>query len=275
MSKDLMHDIFLMFNPWWGKTIGVVSGYLFAGPAGAVFGLLLGNIIDKSILSYMYNPRWYHYRQESTEIKNLFVQALFKTMGHIAKSDGLISEADIQMARTIMREMRLIGTHKREAMNYYNAGKAANFNLGRTLQLINALCQHNPPLVKLFVDTILRVSHVDGQHAHKQQQVNIVLSRLGFKTVGGDHRESWQQQRQERNNYQAPTPETVSDYALLGVSPKAKKNDIKRAYRKKISQIHPDKLIARGAGKAKIDEATRMTQKLQAAYDRIKKAKGF
>ncbi len=279
MSKELVRDLFLMFNPWWGKAVGLVLGYLFAGPPGAVFGALLGNLIDKSILVYLFSPRWNLYRQEPQEVKNLFIQALYRTMGHIAKSDGKISQADIEMAREIMREMRLFGNEKHLAMNYYNEGKQPHFHLGRNLHLVTVLCRHNPDLAKLFVETIFRVSKVDGLHPHKQQQMNIIFSSLGFKPIYDDSGQHYERNYDYKGSYNNPytnTPsETVSDFALLGVTAKAKKNEIKRAYRKKMSKIHPDKLIAQGASPQKIKEATIMTQKIQAAYERIKKAKGF
>lgn len=269
MNNEIFRDFIYMFTPWWGKILGILFGALLAGPAGGVFGLLIGNIFDRGLFNHLYSPQWYTYRQEPPEVKNLFFSALFKVIGHIAKSDGRVSEADIETARQIMREMRLFGYKKRQAMMYYNEGKQSYFKLERTLNLINSLCRHNPGLLKLFVETIYRAAQTDGITPNKQRRINIIFSRLGFKPIY-DHHRGRQYQQSNSQSSKGSRVESIDDYSLLGVSPLAKKAEVKRAYRKKISKIHPDKLIARGASKAEIQAATLQTQQLQAAYERIK-----
>ncbi|HET8711151.1 MAG TPA: DnaJ domain-containing protein, partial [Spongiibacteraceae bacterium] len=49
--------------------------------------------------------------------------------------------------------------------------------------------------------------------------------------------------------------------------------DIKKAYRKLMSQHHPDKLIAQGVPPDMVKLATEKTQEIQAAYELIQKAR--
>ncbi len=42
-----------------------------------------------------------------------------------------------------------------------------------------------------------------------------------------------------------------------------------------MSKIHPDKLIARDASQTEINQATEQAQIVRAAYERIKKHRGF
>ena len=50
--------------------------------------------------------------------------------------------------------------------------------------------------------------------------------------------------------------------------------DIKKAYRKLMSEHHPDKLIARGVPEDMIKLATERSQDIRAAYDRIRESRG-
>ena len=50
---------------------------------------------------------------------------------------------------------------------------------------------------------------------------------------------------------------------------------IKRAYRKLISQHHPDKLAGAGASVERVRAATEKTRELQAAYALVREREGF
>ena len=59
----------------------------------------------------------------------------------------------------------------------------------------------------------------------------------------------------------------------MGLTPSATDSEIKRAYRKLISQHHPDKLAAKGVSPERMKQATEQTQKIQKAYDAICKVR--
>ncbi len=62
-------------------------------------------------------------------------------------------------------------------------------------------------------------------------------------------------------------------YTALGVSPDATAAEIKRAYRKLISQNHPDKLAARGLPESMRAVAEERSREINSAYDLIKDAR--
>ena len=64
-------------------------------------------------------------------------------------------------------------------------------------------------------------------------------------------------------------------YKMLALDKTADKNEVKRAYRKMMSQHHPDKLVAKGLPPEMIKLATEKTQHIRAAYDLIKESRGW
>ena len=60
-------------------------------------------------------------------------------------------------------------------------------------------------------------------------------------------------------------------YKVLGVKETDDDQVIKKAYRKLMSEHHPDKLIAQGVPEEAIKMATEKAQTIQAAYELIKK----
>ena len=64
-------------------------------------------------------------------------------------------------------------------------------------------------------------------------------------------------------------------YAALGLTADAKPQEVKRAYRKLVSQYHPDKLASQGLPDEMMEIAKKRVREINAAYDRIKAAQGI
>ena len=62
-------------------------------------------------------------------------------------------------------------------------------------------------------------------------------------------------------------------YAILDVNENATDAEIKKAYRRLMSQHHPDKLVAKGLPEEMIQVATAKTQEIRAAYDAVMAAR--
>ena len=63
-------------------------------------------------------------------------------------------------------------------------------------------------------------------------------------------------------------------YAALGVSSTVTDRELKQAYRRLMSENHPDKLIARGVPDEMVRLATERSQEIQAAYEMVRKHRG-
>ena len=69
---------------------------------------------------------------------------------------------------------------------------------------------------------------------------------------------------------------TLKDaFGVLGVETGDDKATVKRAYRRLMSQHHPDKLVSKGLPEEMIKLATDKTQHIQKAYEKIKESKGW
>ena len=64
-------------------------------------------------------------------------------------------------------------------------------------------------------------------------------------------------------------------YASLGLKSDASPQEIKRAYRKLISQYHPDKLISQGLPEEMMEMSKKRVREINAAYDKIKASTGI
>ncbi|MDP1897796.1 MAG: DnaJ domain-containing protein, partial [Sulfurimicrobium sp.] len=73
---------------------------------------------------------------------------------------------------------------------------------------------------------------------------------------------------------QAVSETSLDDaYKALGVSKDSSDQEVKRAYRKLMSQYHPDKLMGQGLPEDMIAVATEQAKEVQLAYDLISKSR--
>ncbi|TAL61376.1 MAG: co-chaperone DjlA [Legionella sp.] len=284
---------FFTTNSWWGKLLGAFFGYLSGGPAGAFFGILIGNFFDRGLTAHFTNPHWLYHAEKQKAVQKIFFQATFLVMGHVAKADGVISEQEIEMAKLLMNEMRLNKEQKTLAKQLFNEGKQPAFNLSATLTQLQTACRDNRDLLKLFVDIQYRASLVDGLSPQKIKVLDTIFTLLGFAPLHKQYRfyedfgsqaydqeESQQyKQQQSSSSYReqkySPHHHLNHAYALLEVEPTASKQEVKRAYRRMMSRNHPDKLIAQGLPQEMIKIANDKTQKILKAYELICEAKGW
>ncbi|CAN5327626.1 DnaJ domain-containing protein [soil metagenome] len=71
---------------------------------------------------------------------------------------------------------------------------------------------------------------------------------------------------------QPPPPAASNPYGILGVNESASDDDVEAAYRRLMSEFHPDRVAA--AGPEIRELAERRTREANAAYDQIKRQRG-
>ena len=101
-----------------------------------------------------------------------------------------------------------------------------------------------------------------------------VATRLGFSSIEYERLIAMAKSQSHfaGGGGSATTASDLDDaYSALGVSDQSTDHEIKRAYRKLMSQYHPDKLMGQGVPEDMIQVATGKTQEVQSAYDFIKK----
>lgn len=287
---------FFTTNRWWGKLIGAFLGYVFGGPAGALFGILIGNFIDRTLQEHFSRPYWYYHVEKRQLIQKVFFEATFSVIGHLAKADGRVSQKEINMANTLMHDMGLNQQQRIAAQNFFKQGKASNFDLAGMLSRLLSTCRDNPELLKLFMDIQYRAALADGLSEKKVQVLDTIFRRMGFAPLHEQYRfyadfgnqntnysssqnannqRSYSYNRSRAYQAQHGQDNLTHAYAILELSPNANKQETKRAYRRLISRNHPDKLIAQGLPEEMIKIANDKTQKITKAYEQICTYKGW
>ncbi|MET4000144.1 co-chaperone DjlA [Marinobacterium sp. MBR-109] len=254
-----------------GGLIGLISG----GPFGLLIGGAIGFLIQRGLSRKLqaFNPQ------------QLFFRATFSVMGKVAKADGRVTENEIAFAREVMTRMNLTEARRREAIDHFSEGKQEEFDITSVLRPLAIVLRQRPTVKLMFVEIQLQAAMSDGEISpaeqailqqvfselrFTQQEMELLMSRM--RAEDAFRRHSWESHQQPGYNEAGLLADA---YGVIGVSPEASDADVKKAWRKLMSQHHPDKLIAKGLPEDMVQLAKEKTQEIQAAYDRIKAARGM
>ena len=254
---------------WLGKSIGGLIGAFVAGPVGSLLGVLVGHQWDETSTGRR--------RGSVRAISQLFFEVTFEVMGQVAKVDGRVSEDEVRVARRIMQGMRLTDPQVQSAIEHFTRGKALNYTLDARVGAFAERLSGNGDLARAFVQIQLQAAIGAGHVGpEKRQLLWRVASSLGVTRAELAQLEAVVRGFARPGTAQ-PTPAESLDaaYRVLGVTAQASDDDVKIAYRRLMSQHHPDKLVARGLPQSMIGVAEQKTHEVRTAYERIKTQRGF
>ena len=258
---------------WWGKLAGGGVGFALGGPLGAMLGAILGHQVDKANREKL-SGEFGQGTQERTQVA--FFTATFSVMGHISKADGVVSPQEIQMAEQVFRQMKFSEDQRVAAIELFNQGKLDDFNLDEVLQQFKQECGRKLTLIQMFMQIQLQAVYADGKkHPAEESILQHICGQLGYPKAMLSQMEAllFAQQRRYSAGSNIPPSQSQLDeaYAVMGVGKGATDAEIKKSYRRLMSQHHPDKLIAKGLPEEMIQVATDKSQEIQKAYETIKR----
>lgn len=262
---------------FWGKLIGGVCGYLLGGPLGALIGVILGHQFDRAMADFSGTMPPGLGGLGHAQVQQVFFEATFSVMGHVAKADGRVSEQEIALARQIMAQMGLAESARLRAIKLFGEGKQAGFDPQPLIARFYRATQLARNLRQMFLEIQLHAAYADGElHAAERELLLQICRELHFSAADFERLESMV--RAEHHAASGGRVEQVSledAYAILSIDASASDAEVKRAYRRLTNQHHPDKLVARGLPEEMMKLAQEKTREIRAAYERIREARGF
>ena len=253
------------------------------GPVGAAIGALVGHQFDHAVDEgdRLTGPAGASGGATPLETAERFFLSTFRVMGHVAKSDGRVTEQEISAARGVMAALRLDSMQVAAAINEFTRGKQQSFDVMDELQRLRYACQGRPDLIRVFMEIQVRFAlagnNLDGP---VRKYLNRVASAVGVSEF--ELRQIEAVLRIQRGNFrrehttQANTHEQlVLAYKVLEIEVSASNEEVVKAYRRALSRHHPDKLKANGLPESMIEHAKERTQQIIEAYELIKERRGI
>jgi DnaJ like chaperone protein len=249
-----------------------------------VFGALIGFLLTRSvwgavagaIVGYMLAPKGFRVASQNgtASISSEFFRTTFEIMGYVAKSDGRVSEAEIDAARRVMQELRLGPNDVAAAIACFTAGKSPGYDANLSVERLRESCGPRYDLLRAFVDLQLRAALAgNGISPPAHRILRGIAQRLGLSELEFANMEASLRSRQ--NGARAPSNNLAQCYSELEVDAGISDAELVKAYRRQMSRHHPDKLVANGLPESMAQMAKEKTQRIQEAYEVIRAARGM
>jgi len=251
------------------KVLGLFIGYYFLGIVGAFLGFFFGAMVDRTraLGPGAMNPLGNAIRQA------VFLETVFVSMGKLAKADGQVSQQEIDHVEQVMQQLGMTEQHRTQAIAWFKQGSDPVFDLTPTYKKFMAVCGQTRNLKEVLLVYLIVLAMADG-HFHEAEETLLIdiAGRLGYGSEAFKQLKEMVLNQSHFAAGQATSAAALDDaYKALGVSKDNTDAEIKRAYRKLMSQYHPDKLMGQGMPADMVALATEQAKEIQIAYDLIKK----
>jgi len=268
---------------FFGRIIGALIGYWVVGPFGLIIGFAVGFFFDKGLagIGRQADP------EQRAKVEQAFFDAVFPVLGCLAKSDGRISEEEIASTEHLMSRMGLSSVAREEAIIHFKKGAESDFDVDATVAEFMKVCGSLNNLRQIFLVYLITIAYADGTlHSEEEKLLQDVADKLGYSRIAFNHllgmvkaqahfhqgregRAGWQEHSYQQRS--ASKNELDLAYQALGVDKEITDQELKKAYRRLMSEYHPDKLAGRGVPEDMVKLATERSQEIQTAYDLVKK----
>lgn len=251
---------------WLSGIIGGGIGAMIAGPFGAIIGAAIG-----STMGAQKNAGGSRIGFSEAERKQaIFFTAAFSMVGKLAKADGRVCENEIEAIQRISREALGLDEQTRQyAINVFSQAKDSPDSFASYAREFGELFWQDQQMCSFMMSFLFQVAMADGQ-LHPSEEQMLLSAKQAFRL-----HDSVYQSLYSRFVGRTGTSEVSlrKHFEILGLSEDASTAEIKKAYRRKAAEFHPDKIEGKGLPPEFIKFANEKLAEVNASYDALMKSR--
>ena len=191
-----------------------------------------------------------------------FSVSMIALSAKMAKADGVVTRDEVAAFEQLFD---IPPTEHQNVARLFNLAKQDVAGFDAYARKLASLFDPGSSVFEDIVDGLFHIAKADGMvHQDELAFLDHVASIFGIGETAF-----------ARIRSRHIVPEEGDPYLILGIDRDASNDDVKRHYRRIVSETHPDKLIARGVPAEFLAIATAKLAALNGAYDRIRRERAF
>lgn len=248
--------------------LGGVIGAIVSGPVGGIIGATIGSFIGNSS------------KEETTQAtpNAAILHAYFQCLGKLAKADGRVSLDEAELVGSILDSLNITGEMRTNLKMAFNQGRDSQASFESLVQNLANLLKKNgfSQYANECTEAFCVLAIADHEISNSEREMLITAGNiLNTRYEVEEFLAKYTTYNNRANNNTSSSSNLKQAYEILGVAETATNEEIKRAWKKKAMEFHPDKVQGSGLSESFIDFAKQKFQDVNNAYENIAKARGL
>ena len=236
----------------YGKWLGGALGWTFGGPIGGLIGFAIGSIFDSTTVNV-------NNQGLGSTTHNDFAVSLLVMSAAVMKADGKTMRSEVDFVKKFYIQQFGVDATQ-EYMLLLKKILDQDIPVNDVCLQIRSNLDYSARL--LLLQYLFGIANADGE-VH-QKEIDLIQQMSVYLGVSPSEYDSILSMYVKK--YEDP-------YKALEITSDASSEEVKKAYRQMALKYHPDKVL--DLGEEHQQAAKEKFQKIQAAYERIKKERGM
>jgi len=236
---------------WLGAGIGAGIGMVIGGPIGAGIGAWIGHSVGRAKSQVM----------GQKEAQTIFFVSLFSMLAKMAKADGKVSSEEAELINHLAKnQIKMDAEDLKAAKQIFDNALNDDYSIFDYAEQYSQVMR-NQQMREMVYRLLFAVAFADKKlHPEEDLILKEIPIHLG---LGASAYHIFKEE------FQGQHIDLGESYEILGCAPDSSDNDIKRAYRKKAMEYHPDKLASKGLPEGFMKYAQDQMHQINDAYGAI------
>ncbi len=195
----------------------------------------------------------------------------------VAKADGRVDELEAELIGNMFNDISSIFPEplstKELLKEIFDHEKQISDNLDTVASALYEVLDSDTHKRNRMMQFLVNLAYIDGVLSHSEEAMLHTIAK--HMRLSANDLNAMMEQFGSLNRNSIKESSIDQAYALLGIASDTSNDGVKKAYRSKVREFHPDIIKSQGASEEYLKEATVKVQEINAAYEMVKKNRGI